>query len=46
MDSVFHFINTKLDINGDVIFNGLDLVLWLVMFIVISRFVKVIKEVA
>jgi len=46
MESIFHFINTKLDINGDVIFNGLDLVLWLVMFIVISRFVKVIKEVA
>ncbi len=28
MDRLFDFMNTKLDINGDLIFNGLDLALW------------------
>ena len=28
METVINFINTKLDITGDVVFNGLDLALW------------------
>jgi hypothetical protein len=28
MDNIFNFINTKLDITGDAVFNGLDLALW------------------
>lgn len=28
MEQVFDFMNSKLDITGDAIFNGLDLALW------------------
>ena len=48
MERLFDFMNSKLDINGDLIFNGLDLALWpiwiLVMYVIFWRLPKATRK--
>ena len=48
MESIYNLMNSTLDINGDLIFNGLDLALWPIwigtMYIVFWRLPKSIRK--
>ena len=48
MERLFDFMNSKLDLNGDLIFNGLDLALWPIfigiMYMIFWRLPKAIRK--